>query len=405
LSFDFVGLNYQSPEKNRYAYKLEGVDTDWVDSGTRRYANYTELSPGTYVFRVKASNDDGLWNTQGASITITIASPWWSTWWARLAYVLIGLGAVWAFIQYRSRALQQEKRVLEQKVTERTKQVQLQKEEIEVQRDNLKSTLTELKAIQNQLIQKEKMASLGELTAGIAHEIQNPLNFVNNFSEVSAELLEELEEEQQKPERDPDWEATLLTDLRANMHKIAQHGQRAAAIVRGMLEHSRTSTGEVQPTNLNGLVEEYIGLAYRAQQAKDNSFTCAINKHFDSTIGDVALQPQEIGRALLNLFTNAFYAVSERQKQADADYQPTVSVATTRTAAGVEIRISDNGTGIPETIRQKIFQPFFTTKPTGEGTGLGLSLTYDIITKGHGGTLSLTSQEGQASEFTISLPA
>ena len=270
--------------------------------------------------------------------------------------------------------------------------------------DELRHSLEHLKATQNQLIQREKMASLGELTAGVAHEIQNPLNFVNNFSEVSIELLEEMEEGRQR-DYDPDLEAELMTDLKNNLRKIIQHGQRASSIVKGMLEHSRTSSGEVQPTDLNALADEYLRLAYHGLRAKDKDFNCDLVTHFDPTLGPVAVMPQEMGRVLLNLFTNAFYAVRQRQKQHDSAYHPAVRVSTTKARAGIEIRVSDNGTGISAAVQQKIFQPFFTTKPTGEGTGLGLSLSYDIVTKGHGGTLLVESQEGQGTEFIVQLPA
>ena len=273
------------------------------------------------------------------------------------------------------------------------------------QRDQTQQALTELKATQQQLVQKEKMASLGELTAGIAHEIQNPLNFVNNFSEVSTELVDELEDEYQKASPDKGLEAELLSDLKQNLQKITQHGQRASSIVKGMLEHSRSSTGEVQPTDLNALADEYLRLAYHGQRAKDKNFNCELITHFDPAIGQVNMVSQELGRVLLNLFTNAFYAVRERQKQGDFDYQPKVSVSTSKTKAGIEIRVADNGTGMPETVKQKIFQPFFTTKPTGEGTGLGLSLSYDIITKGHGGTMGVESQPDEGTQMIVRLPA
>jgi ligand-binding sensor domain-containing protein/signal transduction histidine kinase len=405
LSFDFVALNYHSPEKNRYAYKLEGIDDDWVDSGSRRFASYTELSPGTYVFRVKASNDDGVWNTQGASLTIAIARPWWQTWWAYLLYLALFLAAIRAFINYRSRALEKENHLLETKVAERTREVQQQKAEIETQRDNLEQTLTELKTAQNQLIQKEKMASLGELTAGIAHEIQNPLNFVNNFSEISVEIVDELSQEQQKLQRDPDLETELVSDIQANLGKILHHGKRASNIVRGMLDHARTSTGNVQPTNLNALIEEYLRFAFHGQRTKDKEFTCELVTQFDPAIDKVALIPQEIGRVLLNVFNNAFYAVHKKQQQMRPGYQPSLVVSTHQLEAVVEIRVRDNGVGMPQSVQQKIFQPFFTTKPPGEGTGLGLSLSYDIITKVHSGSLQVESQEGEGSEFIVQLPA
>ena len=270
----------------------------------------------------------------------------------------------------------------------------------------LEKTLRELKSTQTQLIQKEKLASLGELTAGIAHEIQNPLNFVNNFSEVSTELVTELEEEQLKPNRDTDLEAELLVDLKQNLQKITHHGGRASAIVRGMLEHSRTSTGEKRLTDLNALVDEYLKLAYHGLKAKDKDFNAEIRTNFGSEVGLIEVVPQEIGRVLLNLYNNAFYAVQQRDKgkgQAET-YQPMVSVSTSQLNGHTEIRVSDNGTGISESVKAKIFQPFFTTKPTGEGTGLGLSLSYDIVTKGHGGSLTMESHEGKGTTFLIQLP-
>jgi signal transduction histidine kinase len=280
-----------------------------------------------------------------------------------------------------------------------------QKAEIQTQRDQTTQALAELRATQAQLIQKEKMASLGELTAGIAHEIQNPLNFVNNFSEVSSELLAELADEQARPQRDSGLEAELVGDLQQNMHKITEHGKRAAAIVKGMLEHSRASTGERQPTDMNALADEYLRLAYQGLRAKNKSFNAALKTDFAPGLPVVEGVGADLGRVLLNLFSNAFYAVQKRQQTGTAGYQPTVSVSTKRVGAQVEICVADNGTGMPAEVQAKIFQPFFTTKPTGEGTGLGLSLSYDIITKGHGGTLAVASQEGQGTTFTITLPA
>jgi signal transduction histidine kinase len=279
-----------------------------------------------------------------------------------------------------------------------------QKMEMQTQRDQLDASLTKLRTTQAQLIQVEKMASLGELTAGIAHEIQNPLNFVNNFAEVSGELVEELAEEQQRPTRDVALEVELLGDLKQNLGKIYQHGQRASSIVRGMLEHSRASTGERAPTDINALCDEYLRLAYQGLRAKDKSFNANLTTHFDPGLKPVEIITQDVGRVLLNLLTNAFYAVQQRQKQDEPGYQPTVTVSTKQAAGAIEVRVSDNGMGIPEDVKQKIFQPFFTTKPTGEGTGLGLSLSHDIITKGHGGTLSVASKEGKGTEFLVALP-
>jgi signal transduction histidine kinase len=271
------------------------------------------------------------------------------------------------------------------------------------QKEELQSTLEHLKATQSQLIQSEKMASLGELTAGIAHEIQNPLNFVNNFSEVSQELVDEL---QQELEAGDTTEAKALTeDIKQNLSKIHHHGKRADSIVKNMLQHSRSSAGERQLTDINALADEYLRLAYHGLRAKDKEFNADFKLEADPTVGKVEVVPQEIGRVLLNLFNNAFYAVSQKKAQLNGQYQPQVRVTTKALAEKVEIRVKDNGTGIPESIKSKIFQPFFTTKPTGEGTGLGLSLSYDIITKGHGGQFEVQSKEGQYTEFTIKLPA
>ena len=272
------------------------------------------------------------------------------------------------------------------------------------QTDELRATLQELQETQGQLIQREKMASLGELTAGIAHEIQNPLNFVNNFADVSVELVAELAEERARPVRDPAIEAELLADLRQNLGRIAQHGGRAAGIVRGMLEHSRASSGERAPTDVNALADEYLRLAYHGLRAKDKTFNATLETDFAPALPPISAVPGDLGRVLLNLLTNAFYAVQKRQQAGEAGYAPTVGVGTRQVGAAVEITVHDNGTGIPEAVRGRIFQPFFTTKPTGEGTGLGLSLSHDIITKGHGGTLAVASRPGQGTTFTITLP-
>ncbi|QJX49287.1 two-component sensor histidine kinase [Hymenobacter taeanensis] len=266
----------------------------------------------------------------------------------------------------------------------------------------LQRSLTDLRATQAQLIQKEKMASLGELTAGIAHEIQNPLNFVNNFSEVSAELVAELQEAQAGG--DSEEVSALAEDLAQNLGKIQHHGRRASGIVRGMLEHSRASTGERAPTDLNALADEYLRLAYQGLRAKDKSFNAALHTDFAPGLPLVEAVAGDVGRVLLNLFNNAFYAVQQRQQAGEAGFAPTVRVSTQRVNGRLAIRVQDNGTGMSPEVQQKIFQPFFTTKPTGEGTGLGLSLSHDIITQGHGGTLAVESQAGRGSTFTISFP-
>ena len=265
----------------------------------------------------------------------------------------------------------------------------------------LEKTLTNLKSTQFQLIQSEKMASLGELTAGIAHEIQNPLNFVNNFSEVSNELIDEMNTELDKGDIQ---EAKLIAvDVKQNLEKINHHGKRADAIVKGMLQHSQSSSGVNEPTDINKLADEYLRLAYHGLRAKDKSFNATLKTDYDEMIGKINIIPQDIGRVILNLITNAFYAVNEKSKQNITGYEPTVSVNTKRLNDKVQISVSDNGNGIPESIKEKIFQPFFTTKPTGQGTGLGLSLAYDIV-KAHGGELKVKTREDEGSSFTIVLP-
>ncbi len=274
----------------------------------------------------------------------------------------------------------------------------------------LESTLADLRSTQTQLIQSEKMASLGELTAGIAHEIQNPLNFVNNFSEVNKELLQEMNEEIEKENFEE--VKVLARDVIDNEEKILHHGKRADAIVKGMLQHSRSSSGVKEPTDINALADEYLRLAYHGLRAKDKSFNATLKTDFDETIGTVNIIPQDIGRVILNLITNAFYAVSERKKAATDNFEPTVTVSTKRVGAPpgvggsagmIEICVKDNGNGIPQKVLDKIFQPFFTTKPTGQGTGLGLSLSYDIV-KAHGGDIKVNTKENEGSEFVITLP-
>jgi len=281
------------------------------------------------------------------------------------------------------------------------------KKQVSIRTEELSRSLNDLKATQARLIQSEKMASLGQLTAGIAHEIQNPLNFVNNFSEVSNELIDEMKEElatgntQQANE--------IANDLKQNLEKISHHGKRADAIVKGMLQHSRTSSAQNELTDINTLCDEYLRLAYHGLRAKDKSFNADIKTVFDDTVGKLNLVPHDIGRVILNLINNAFYAVTEKARLQSAlgGYMPHVIVQTKRIRSDgsnhIEIRVTDNGNGIPNNIVEKIFQPFFTTKPTGQGTGLGLSLAYDIV-KAHGGELTVETKEEVGSEFTIQLP-
>lgn len=304
----------------------------------------------------------------------------------------------------RSRLMGEMKDRLEVEVAQRTAELRKQKEELE-------GTLDELKRTQAQLIHAEKMASLGELTAGIAHEIQNPLNFVNNFSEVSVELLEELKSGPlaDLPADRLEEAEELIGDLTQNLEKITLHGKRADGIVKSMLQHSRSNTGQKAETDINALADEYLRLSYHGLRAKDKSFNATMEMDFATDLHRISVVPQDLGRVLLNLFNNAFYSVSEKKKVVSGDYIPTVSVATrnTRWTTGgdaVEITVKDNGLGIPQTVLDKIYQPFFTTKPTGQGTGLGLSMSYDIIHNKHGGEIRVETAEGEYAVFTITIP-
>src|SRR5436190_6205016 len=278
---------------------------------------------------------------------------------------------------------------------------------LQLQKQKVESTLSELKSTQSQLIQSEKMASLGELTAGIAHEIQNPLNFVNNFSDVNKELLIEMNDEIDKGNLS---EVKLIAkDIIDNEEKINHHGKRADAIVKGMLQHSRSSSGVKEPTDINALADEYLRLAYHGLRAKDKSFNAMMKTDLDETIGSIKIVPQDIGRVILNLITNAFYTVAEKKSayaksSVDNNYEPTVTVGTKKMNGAIEVIVEDNGNGIPPKVLDKIFQPFFTTKPTGQGTVLGLSLSYDIL-KAHGGELKVDTKDREGSTFTIVLPA
>ncbi|HEY5408962.1 MAG TPA: two-component regulator propeller domain-containing protein, partial [Ginsengibacter sp.] len=385
FSFDFNATDYANMSETKYLYMLENYDNTWRDIGTEHKVYFFNVPPGKYVLHLKAISPDGVWAEK--NLSIIISPPWWRTWWAYIIFALVFIGIVWSFIHYRSVRLRRQNKLLEEKVNHRTEQ--------------LKRSLEELKSTQAQLIQSEKMASLGELTAGIAHEIQNPLNFVNNFSEVNTELITELEEEADKGNIDE--VKAIANDIKANEEKINHHGKRADAIVKNMLQHSRSSTGVKEPTDINALADEYLRLSYHGMRAKDKTFNANMQTNFDNGIGKINIIPQDIGRVLLNLFNNAFYAVNEKKKNADETYQPTVIVQTKKIDNNIEIRVSDNGNGIPQKVVDKIFQPFFTTKPTGEGTGLGLSLSYDII-KAHGGEIKVETKENEGTTFIIQLP-
>lgn len=386
VSFDFGAIETSRPFMVRYQYILNGYDAEWSPVTEKSSVSYGNISEGTYTFMLKARSPEGVWS-EPISYSFRVLPPWYRSWWAYVIYALGFISLITTYVSWHTKRLKKQKLQLEDKVNLRTAQ--------------LEQSICNLKATQAQLVQSEKMASLGELTAGIAHEIQNPLNFVNNFSEMSNELIAEMKEELDKGDIE---EAKLIaSNISQNLEKINHHGKRADSIVKGMLQHSRTNTGVKESTNINTLADEYLRLAFQGMRAKDKNFNTTLESDFDETIGKVNIIPQDIGRVLLNLYNNSFYAVAEKQKQSIEGYEPTVSVRTKKVNGELEISISDNGNGIPEKVLDKVFQPFFTTKPTGQGTGLGLSLSYDII-KAHQGKISIKNKPGMGAEFIIILP-
>ncbi len=400
FTIQFAAIHFADPAINKHQYILEGYDADWHDADENKSAYYYNVPEGKYVFRIKATSSYGV--PAETKLQIVVMPPWWRTWWAYLLYmILLGI-LIGGLVKWRTKTLQKEKDQLENKVALRTGELLKEKERVE-------SALSELKLTQNQLIQSEKMASLGELTAGIAHEIQNPLNFVNNFSELNEELMSELVDEVDKGNTTE--VKSIAADIKQNLEKINHHGKRADAIVKGMLAHSRKSEGEKSPTDLNALADEYLRLAYHGLRAKDKNFDVKLVTDFDPKLPMVNVVAADIGRVLLNLINNAFYAAPLPPeggfKDPNYQHEPTVWVTTSQIppsgGGGALISVKDNGPGIPQHIQDKIFQPFFTTKPTGQGTGLGLSLSYDIV-KAHGGEITLDSEPGKGTVFTISLP-
>ena len=399
FKYNRITIEYGTNELNRpqlveYQYKLDGYDQDWSPVLTKSSATYGNIREGTYTFYVKARytgpgvDDANSW-TDPVMYSFTVLPPWYRSRLAYLVYVFLFLLGIWQVHLYqRKRTLRVEREKAQERELAQAREIEQAYHKLEVAHESLKAT-------QSQLIQSEKMASLGELTAGIAHEIQNPLNFVNNFSEVNKELIEELKEAVSK--NDSEEIQIILKDLTDNEGKVNQHGKRADAIVKSMLQHSRASTGEKELTDINALCDEYLRLAYHGLRAKDKSFNADFRTELDPGLPKIKVISQDIGRVLLNLINNAFQAVSDVK-------DPQVLVSTKRLEDGIEIRVIDNGSGIPDNIRDKIFQPFFTTKPTGQGTGLGLSLSYDIV-KAHGGEISFSSLPVEGTQFKILLPA
>src|SRR5579862_175530 len=387
VKFRYSATGYKGKDNNQFKTFLEGFDTGWTSWSNENTKEYTNLPPGKYTFKVTALNILDIESSTG-TYSFEILPPLYRTWWAYSLYTITAIGLVWLLVAFRSRQLKKQNLVLEKKVEQRTAE--------------LKQSLNDLKLTQAQLIQSEKMASLGELTAGIAHEIQNPLNFVNNFSEVNKELINETSQAVKKGNQDE--AIQLLSALKDNEAKINHHGRRADAIVKGMMQHARTSTSQNELVNFNAIAGECLKLSYHAAQAKDKSFQTELLTNFDDSIGQIPFSQQDMVTVLVNLFNNAFYAVNEKSKEQIQGYKSVIAVATKKVADKVLISVKDNGKGIPQKVIGKIFQPFFTTKPAGQGTGLGLSLSYDIV-KAHGGEIVVNTKEGEYTEFIVQLPA
>ena len=427
--FEYAAMSFASEGSILYRTRLRGYERDWSEPTSEARIRYTNLPavfrPREYTFEVIASNASGEWTQQPLAYTFRVDPPWWLQWWMFLVYGGIVVGGLAGADRYQRRRLiaQMKARARLREAEHRAEQAATEQEAAEAraralqaENDRKEAELTkarelelaynELKAAQAQLIQAEKMASLGQLTAGIAHEIKNPLNFVNNFSRASVELLDELREELDALAAGgpPDAVTDLMSDLTTMAEKVAEHGERADRIVKSMLQHSRGSSGTLQEENLNSYVEEYVNLAYHGMRAQHSEFNVDLVREYDSGAGVVPVVSQEFGRVLINLLNNAFYAVHQQKKALGPSYSPKVTIRTHRNGSAATLQIEDNGPGIPESVRQRIFEPFFTTKPTGEGTGLGLSLSYDIITQMHGGQLHVSTEEGAGTTFSIELP-
>jgi signal transduction histidine kinase/ligand-binding sensor domain-containing protein len=428
---EYRALTFADEKRTQYRTRLAGYESEWSAPTTEARLRYTNLPalfrPRTYTLEVVAANASGIWSSEPATYSFSVRPPWWLTWWAAAIYmILLGVTAILAHTVQHGRVVRREReqaRLREAELRAEAAQAQSaaaesrsralvaenERKAIELQKAReLERAFYELKHAQARLVQAEKMASLGRLAAGIAHEIKNPLNFVNNFAALSADLVDELREVLDSADAANseavrgDVEA-ILSDLQLNTSKIREHGKRTDGIVRSMLMHSRGTGSDSEAVNVNGLVDEYLNLAYHGMRAEQPGFNTTISRDFDISNPSATLIPQEIGRVLINLLNNAFYAVHEKQRITPG-FQPEVAVTTRVVEDDVEITVRDNGPGIPAHIRERIFEPFFTTKPTGEGTGLGLSLSYDIITQGHGGRLGVESRQGDFTEFTITLP-
>jgi signal transduction histidine kinase len=399
IGFQFASMNFSGSDEARFRYKLEGYHNDWMPLTRQNEVQFSDLRPGSYTFRVQAVVS-GSEASEDAVFSFRVLRPWWRQWWAYSLYLLLIAGAIFAADRIQRRRL---RAIMREKTRARELE---QAREIQKAYDELAKAHENLKAAQDQLVQQEKLASLGQLTAGIAHEIKNPLNFVNNFSEVSMELIREAKEEINGLDGKANFVQEILNDIESNLTKIFDHGSRADRIVRSMLLHSRGGSGKVEPADLNSLVREYVNLSYHGMRAGKDPITADIVFDTDDNIGDVNLIAEDFSRVILNISANAFDAMRTKMAttgDSDTSYSPVLTIHTRKSGDKAVIEIGDNGPGIPDEIRNKILQPFFTTKKGTEGTGLGLSITHDII-KAHGGELQIESGVGKGTRFIISLP-
>jgi signal transduction histidine kinase/ligand-binding sensor domain-containing protein len=425
LIFEYAALSFGNERQVRYRTRLRGYDDDWSAETADVSLRYTNLPAifrdKKYTFEVMAVNESGVWSEEPLRHTVMISPPWWFQWWAFLIYVFVISATIFTIDRIqRARLIKKEREAARLREAElkaetamaRSKAAEAQTRVLEVENERKASELEkakelerayyELKEAQDQLIQAEKMASLGRMSAGIAHEIKNPLNFINNFAVLSKELVADLNEAIEN--NDQEELEYIVSNLKANTAKIEEHGKRADSIVRSMMQHARGGKGSKEPVNLNTLVTENVNLAFHGKKAQINNFNAEVKLNLDDSIGQVTLIPQDVGRVVLNIIGNAFDAVWEHAGKTGGDYNPVIEVSTKKlNDSMVEIRVADNGPGIPDNIRERIFEPFFTTKPTGSGTGLGLSLSYDIIAQGHGGTLKVENTNPGAA-FIIRLP-
>ncbi|WP_237852462.1 sensor histidine kinase [Rhodohalobacter sulfatireducens] len=408
ITIEFSALHFASPNRNQYRYMLEGFDTDWKSGGTISSATYTNLPPGEYDFKLMASNRDGIWSNGDDQIKILrVLPPWYRTWLAYGFYFLIfAIGMFIVDRVQRRRLIRRERERTRERELAQAKEIEKAYHDLEKAHSKLETAHENLRRTQDQLVQQEKLASLGQLTAGIAHEIKNPLNFVNNFSEISVEMVEEAQDEVAKLKEQSEAREELeyiLKDIHGSLSKINEHGKRADSIVQSMLMHSRTGSGKMEPTDLNKLVKEAANLSFHGMKATENSYDVDLDFDLNENVGEIPVIAEDFSRVILNICNNAFDAMHEKVKNLDGqeEYLPKLTVRTIKKGKKVSIDIEDNGPGIPEDLKAKILQPFFTTKKGTQGTGLGLSITNDII-NAHGGQIDIESEPGSTC-FTITL--